>query len=635
MPNPKQALDALKAAREAYKAKFTPGFYHGSPSNKIKAFNPQHKPSPQGSSSWDESNTPLGVTFVSPSPKFAESFLPINTRTEYVNPPFKSGATIYPVSVNLGKHFDYENPATHALIEKYADNKILEEMLKKGDWASMENPAFLKLLREQGYDTFATHEGGVKNVGIFNPKNIRGKFAEYNPEHAESADFMKAEGGTINPVKTPREMLFEMAGFPHMADGRQVLKAGTEIKKLVDEAIQKYIRLYKRPPPPEDVKALEAHAASLTQKPTIWTDPVTQARARHELATNPGLMNPEDVRDPFLTQAMTGRGLKGTRQAPFAVDINDPNVQKSIELKQMSGRMDDLVGESGMPSTTPAADALARTATSLENKATEPLIDKLKLAFFQKNKRMPDEDELNVLIAEYNPLRHQYGTIGSSIVASRPKTAKGMQDWRQKARTEGVPETYLEHRAGNYPQYLQAELDIAKGVQPAVRPSADDLIKNPNREYAGGHGVAALSPAEMQAMMIEYGYTPGKFRQQTADMLRAGARRAGQLGHAVASSAPARVAGKVARPTMAALGPAFAAMQAHDVGRRLAAGDYLGAANSTISGTLGGFGGIPGAIASVPFEYLNTMRDEERRKYGYGDPDETNEDYVSVMEGYR
>lgn len=319
----------------------------------------------------------------------------------------------------------------------------------------------------------------------------------------------------MNPIKTPRELLFELAHIPHMADGRRVVQAGGEVKKMIEDAIQKYIRLYKKPPPPEDIKALEAHAASLTQKPTIWSDPVTQARARHELATNPGLINPEDMRDPFITQAMVGRGVKGTRQAPFVADIADPNLQRSLEVKQMSGKLADLAGEQNIPSTTPAADALAKIATGLEQSALSagkvPLIDKLKMEFFKKNKRYPNEEELERIVAEFNPLRHQYGQAGASIVQSRPPTAKGMSDWRSRARSEGVPEVYLKKPPADYPNYLQAELDIAKGVQPTVRQSSDDLIKNPNREYAEGRSVTALSPREMQADMVVNNVSPSKF----------------------------------------------------------------------------------------------------------------------------
>jgi len=66
------------------------------------------------------------------------------------------------------------------------------------NWKLLENPEILKHLQSTGHDTFSVTEGGVKNVGIFEPQNIRGKFAKYNPEDAADPDFMKAEGGLIH-----------------------------------------------------------------------------------------------------------------------------------------------------------------------------------------------------------------------------------------------------------------------------------------------------------------------------------------------------------------------------------------------------------------------------------------------------
>lgn len=645
MPLPTKLLpQAIETAEDAAKnlAKYLKGskekqrMYHAT-NKDFSSFRPSHR----------------GAYFTSPDRDFANAHIEKNSYGLEHN--YNEGANVMPVYVQAENPFDYEKIQHLKNLFRQTKQEGLnltpewKRQILEGDWPALENEKVQRAIKNLGHDSFYVTERlegePIKNLGVFNPTQIKSAIGNRGTFDPTNPDITKAEGGAINPIKTPQEMLLELANVPRMANGHIVeagskaVKYGGEMAKLIQDAINKYIRLYKKNPPPEDIKALEAHVAAITQKPTIWTDPVTQARARHELATKPGLINPEDVRDPFLTQAMTGRGVKGTRQAPFVADINDPNLQKSLETKQMSGRLENLAGAENIPSTTPAADALARMATGLEQQALSsgkvPLIDQLKIDFFKKNKRYPSDEELEVIIAEFNPLRHQYGSAGTSIVTSRPPTAKGMSDWRSRARAEGVPEVYLQKPPTDYPNYLQAELDIAKGVQPTVRQSADDLIKNPNREYAEGHGVAALTPAEMQAMMIEYGYTPGKFKQRTADMLRAGARRAGQVGQSIASSAPARVAGKVARPTMAALGPAFAAMQAHDVGRRLAAGDYLGAANSTISGTLGGLGGMPGMIAALPFEHFNTMRDEERRRYGYGDPDETTEDYVSVMEGYK
>jgi hypothetical protein len=54
-------------------------------------------------------------------------------------------------------------------------------------------------------------------VGIFNPANIRGKFAEYNPAEAANPDFMKAAGGAVQ----------------HFDKGRAVRSGLTELMQLI------------------------------------------------------------------------------------------------------------------------------------------------------------------------------------------------------------------------------------------------------------------------------------------------------------------------------------------------------------------------------------------------------------------
>ena len=204
-PTPAQ----MKAAVEAFKKKFTGGFYHGSPSNKIEAFDPNK-------SMKDPMMAVRGATFVSPNPKFAESFL-VNPEKEKV----VSGATMYPVSVNLGNHFDANTPSGSETIKQFLLNKYKKEADTHGfedainqkhehymdrltdplnNWNLLESPELLNHLKTTGYNTFSVTEGGVKNVGVFDPKNIRGKFAKYNPEDAESPDFMKAKGGKVGAL---------------------------------------------------------------------------------------------------------------------------------------------------------------------------------------------------------------------------------------------------------------------------------------------------------------------------------------------------------------------------------------------------------------------------------------------------
>jgi len=318
----------------------------------------------------------------------------------------------------------------------------------------------------------------------------------------------------MNPIKSPREMLFELAGVPSFAGGQAVGKIGAGMYKLVTDAIEKYTKMYGKPPSPEDVKALKEHAKQISQKTEIQTGPAAEARARHQMATDPNLINPEGP-DPFLTKVMTGRTVKGTYQKPKVQDIDDPNVQANIEAKQVTGELDEVMPES----ITPSADYLGRTSTAIENAALAagktPLIDKLKAAFFAKNKRYPTDDELEMIIAEFNPMRHQYGTKGASIVGERPPTAKGMAQWKQEARTEGIPEAYLEKSPADYPQHLRDELNLIRGVQPGTRPLSSQRI-NPDRAYADGSSVAPMSPREMQAMMMAYGKNPRSFENIAA-----------------------------------------------------------------------------------------------------------------------
>lgn len=261
-------------------------------------------------------------------------------------------------------------------------------------------------------------------------------------------------------------MLLEMAGIPSMAAGRLV---GRDMMEQVAKAIARYKRTYGKEPPAADVQALKQHVMSLS-KPTstLRTGPEAEARAFHELATDPNLMFPAGP-DPFLTKAMTGRTVKGTYLKPKVQDISDPNVMQNIERAQEAGTMEAIPVE-GQASITPSADYMARMAQGIENAKLSagktPLIDKLKQDFFKRNKRFPTDEELDMIIAEFNPSRHQYGEMGSAIVGERPATARGMADWKQRARTEGIEERYLERPPSEYPQYLKDELMLLQGQVP-------------------------------------------------------------------------------------------------------------------------------------------------------------------------
>jgi len=311
----------------------------------------------------------------------------------------------------------------------------------------------------------------------------------------------------MSPIKSPREMLFEMAGIPSFAGGSAV-RIGKDMYKLVTDAIERYVKTYGKPPPPEDVRALKQHVEEISKKSEIGTDAAAQSRARHELSTDPNLINPEGP-DPFFTKATTGRTVRSTYLKPKVQDINDPNVRANIEAKQSAGELEDILPES----ITPSADYLGRMGTAIENATLAsgkvPLIDKLKAEFFRKNRRYPSDEELEVIIAEFNPARHQYGGMGPGVVGLRPPSAKGMSEWRQQARTEGIPEAYLEKPPADYPQYLRDALDLSRGVQPGTRPLTTQRI-NPDRSFAAG---GTVSPDDMLAEMAVQGRMPQRFKE--------------------------------------------------------------------------------------------------------------------------
>jgi len=199
----------MKKAVEEFKKKFTPGFYHGSPNPNITAFDPLK------STVRDVDFVTPGVTFVTKSPKFADSFTAgkgpyISLKTGEAIPlgSYNKGSTMYPVSVDMSNHFDPTTPEGRLLIEayvakKYADDPKMARQFKSriedphSNWTTMESPAFLQHLRDSGIKTFDVNESGYQNVGVLDPSKIRGKFAKYNPEEAESPEFMKAEGGPV------------------------------------------------------------------------------------------------------------------------------------------------------------------------------------------------------------------------------------------------------------------------------------------------------------------------------------------------------------------------------------------------------------------------------------------------------
>jgi hypothetical protein len=241
-----------------YGREFTHDLMHSSPNPSVTSFDPRFATDAQRrqvtlepmSHSGGSNPNPLLrgahsaddiTTFLSRSPAYSEQYLP----TKFIGPTptqegkifgksypmvegmpqvkeeYVPGGTMYPVSARVGKVFDPETAESAKTVDMFLetlrplegmDAKTFEkykdyarESLKAGDTKSVESAPFREFLRNEGFDSFAYIKGGgntnlpkVKNYGIFDPSRIRGKYAEFNPEHAASAEIMKAEGGVID-----------------------------------------------------------------------------------------------------------------------------------------------------------------------------------------------------------------------------------------------------------------------------------------------------------------------------------------------------------------------------------------------------------------------------------------------------
>ena len=340
----------------------------------------------------------------------------------------------------------------------------------------------------------------------------------------------------MTPFKTPKQMMMEMAGLPHYSGGREVLGkyVSSGVKQLMDEAVKRFTRSAGRAPHPQEMAELEQHAQQFARpKYTPDTDPVTQARAAHALRVDPNInteMAPIYARDPFLTQQAFGRGVKGTHFAPETLDINDQKVA------QMVGEEVGGFRSAGAPkaSLTPGAEWMVEKSEDVIARQLGGKGDiggQLKQAFLEKTGRNPNEDEMNALIAAFNPARHNFtGQQIGDVLVQRPKSRVGMPEWRENARATGLPESYTEHRPLGYSQNLKDEMALASGQVPSAQPEfereAAKIAKRRNRpapepkevtydengvphyHYAGG---GVITPRDMQAdLMVNNRYAGGR-----------------------------------------------------------------------------------------------------------------------------
>ena len=273
-----------------------------------------------------------------------------------------------------------------------------------------------------------------------------------------------------------------------------------------------------------------------------------------------------DPRDPFLTEAMTGRSPSRTRQKPFTVSIDDLMQNKAaLENQGVYGDVAN-VGPGDYPgqSTTPSADFFANMASKIE---AAKLPTNIQSTLREQLGRQPTEDEVNAAIANLNVAGHDYTGKGAAIFAERPPTKRGtltaaekakLAEWRQQAIDSGMSRTAVNAS----PSDLAAKF-------PGI--TAEQEL-GPALPFKHGGGV---HPDDLRAEMIVHGYEPKKYAAGSWVMEH----MAGPVGHVIVQGAPSVAThGAVLAPSIPDVRAAIQSAKAGKYGEALGnAGDIASA----------------------------------------------------------
>ena len=173
LPKSNTAQDRAKAMG------FGDDVYHGT-NKSIDGFDPK------------KTTTNIEATYLARDPDIAGMFS--NSEGLY------DGSMVMPLKIK-GDYFDYNNPKHYSRLDeafKQGDNLGYDnsynwkdahnmEEFKAGDWEQFENKPFSNLTKKAGFDGVNLKEFDTQkldNVAVYNPANIRSKFAHFNPKMA-------------------------------------------------------------------------------------------------------------------------------------------------------------------------------------------------------------------------------------------------------------------------------------------------------------------------------------------------------------------------------------------------------------------------------------------------------------------
>lgn len=218
------------------------------------------------------------------------------SKTQYANrlaEQLPSAQNIMPVHVQAKKPFDYENPkhihAVRTMLHKLGHTQHIDDFDTamrggKGDdanWHTIESKPVQQAIRALGHDSFWVKEGGVKNLGVYNPGAIKSAIGNRGTYDTEDYDVNKAQGGAVKPVK--------------LKEGQQPPYQDPKTKKIDDWKWH----------PMERIRQELSARRELPEHVTPYADYMREMNAKAQA----GKLTPRDLVKAYtITQSSIGRG---------------------------------------------------------------------------------------------------------------------------------------------------------------------------------------------------------------------------------------------------------------------------------------------------------------------------------------
>ena len=289
------ALTGIAAARQASKAarrqervdknlqrwsgseEKPPVYYHGTSAREdFSVFDPEKRPTPKSSS----------AVFMTPSKEWSSDW--IDTNPEILEKFPSSKPRVMPLITRAKNSFDYENPehvqavVGRAKLPKAFTPDYVAERIGEGNWNFIEDQNIQKAIKDQGFDSFFVKEKGVKNLGVFNPADVKSLFNRGS--YSEDPDISKAKGGVVlkGIAQARAEARMKRGGEVHLAvGGNKPLKGVAAGIKAASEATAKKKAERKHPvvfEPAEplkkqDIKAMAQSMADQVSGQFVRPDP--------------------------------------------------------------------------------------------------------------------------------------------------------------------------------------------------------------------------------------------------------------------------------------------------------------------------------------------------------------------------